>query len=410
MHAVLFADSGYRVNCYDSDQTVLNNLAKGHTTTSTTQTEVQLKKHIRTGQITPTDDIKKAVATSDIIVLTVPAKIDSKKKVDYSTIENMCKKIGPNLKIGSLIIIMKPLGIGLTQTTIKDAIENSSGYKTEKDVALAYSPCPSTPDDKRIVAATDKDTLDLATSILQPLIKTPLITTNNVKAAETAVLFTKQRNDVNTALSNELAMLCEKTGLDYQEVAQLLTTNAYLQISENGKEDPYLLLNDAENLGARLRVPAAARETNEQLCKHYANMIKDALKACGKTERRARVTILGITQEPNSHSHLKKLVNDTAQLLNRRGAKLTVYDPYTETEPTETLPNYKKTLTEAIEGADCLVIFTAHDQFKHLGLARLKIAMRKTPAIIDFEGIIDPAKAEKEGFIYRGFGRGVWSK
>lgn len=412
LHAVLFAEAGFKVACFDSDQTVLNNVSKGRTSFSSTDTETQLKKHVKTGQITAINDLKKAVASSDIIAITIPAKVDSKKKIDYTTIESMCKRIGPNLRMGSLIIIMKPVGIGITQTVIKEAIENSSGFKLGKDFGLTYSPWPSLSDHKRIVAATDKNTLNLSISILQPLTKDNLITTDNVKAAETAILFNKQKNDVDHALTNELAMLCEKTGLDYLEIAELLKENpSSTNTAENAREDPYLLLADAENLGARLQVSAAARQTNELVSKHFANMVKDALKACGKTERRARITLLGVTQEPNMKSHPKRIVKDTAQLLNARGAKLSVYDPYfTETEPIETLPNFKKTLTEAIEGADCLVIFTAHDQFKRLGLSRLKLTMKKTPAIIDFEGIIDPAKVEKEGFIYRGFGRGVWTK
>jgi UDP-N-acetyl-D-mannosaminuronate dehydrogenase len=145
--------------------------------------------------------------------------------------------------------------------------------------------------------------------------------------------------------------------------------------------------------------------------KHLANLVKDALKGCGKTIRRARISLLGVTQEPNIRSHPKRIVKDLIQLLTTRGARISIYDPYlAESELTEILPNFKKTLTDAIEGADCIVILTGHDQFKRLGLTRLKMAMKKPAAIVDFEGIIDPDKVEKEGLIYRGLGRGVWTK
>jgi UDP-N-acetyl-D-mannosaminuronate dehydrogenase len=70
----------------------------------------------------------------------------------------------------------------------------------------------------------------------------------------------------------------------------------------------------------------------------------------------------------------------------------------------------KKSLAEAVEGADCTIILTEHEQFRKLNLKRLKIMMKKSSSIIDLQGVIEPDKAEKEGFIYRGLGRGVWTK
>jgi UDP-N-acetyl-D-mannosaminuronate dehydrogenase len=70
----------------------------------------------------------------------------------------------------------------------------------------------------------------------------------------------------------------------------------------------------------------------------------------------------------------------------------------------------KKTSTDAVEGTDCAVIVTAHDQFRRLNLRKLKLAMKMPAAIVDLEGIVDPGKVEKEGFIYRGLGRGVWTR
>jgi UDP-N-acetyl-D-mannosaminuronate dehydrogenase len=179
----------------------------------------------------------------------------------------------------------------------------------------------------------------------------------------------------------------------------------------NAREEPYLLLADVENLNVKLRIPAIARETNEQMVKHLTNLVKDALKGCGKPVRRARIALLGVSQTPNVKNHPKRIVRDVAQSLIARGARISVYDPYfSKSEMSDVLPNFKKNLTEAVEGADCIVILTGHDQFKRLGLGKLKMAMKKPAAIVDFEGIMEPDKAEKEGFIYRGLGRGVWTK
>jgi UDP-N-acetyl-D-mannosaminuronate dehydrogenase len=71
---------------------------------------------------------------------------------------------------------------------------------------------------------------------------------------------------------------------------------------------------------------------------------------------------------------------------------------------------FKRSLNEAVEGTDCIVILTGHDQFKRLNLKKLRAVMKMPAAIIDLTGTIELQKVEKEGFIYRGLGRGVEKK
>jgi UDP-N-acetyl-D-mannosaminuronate dehydrogenase len=109
LHALLFADAGFKVICFDADQTVVNNLMKGKTRYSEDETQTKLKNHVKSKQIAATSDMKEAISKSSIILLNVSPRIDSKKKIDYSSIENTCNKIGQSLVWGSLIIITKPM-------------------------------------------------------------------------------------------------------------------------------------------------------------------------------------------------------------------------------------------------------------------------------------------------------------
>jgi UDPglucose 6-dehydrogenase len=97
LHAVLFAEAGFMVICFDSDQAVVNSLMRGKAPFSVDEIRNKVKSQVRNKQITATNDIKEAISKSNIITVTIPAKIDSKKQVDYSTIESMYKKIGQNL-------------------------------------------------------------------------------------------------------------------------------------------------------------------------------------------------------------------------------------------------------------------------------------------------------------------------
>jgi UDP-N-acetyl-D-mannosaminuronate dehydrogenase len=241
--------------------------------------------------------------------------------------------------------------------------------------------------------------------------------TNNVKAAEAAALFAVQQRDLNLAFKNELTEFCEKTCLDYLEVNKLLKGNAGDSLptstlpDASSKEEPYILLSEAENLNVKLRIGEIARDINEQAAKHVANLVKDALRSCGKTPKRTRIALLGISETPDMKDNPKRMVRELAQVLTARGCRIAMYDPYfSEDDLADSQIRPKKSFAEAVEGSDCIVIMAQHEQFKRLNMAKLKLMMKRPSAIVDLEGIIEPDKVEKEGFIYRGLGRGVWTK
>jgi UDPglucose 6-dehydrogenase len=69
------------------------------------------------------------------------------------------------------------------------------------------------------------------------------------------------------------------------------------------------------------------------------------------------------------------------------------------------LESVKTSLSEAVEGADCIVVLSGEEQFNHLNLKKLKALMKSPSVIVDLVGKFEPAQVETEGFIYRGLGR-----
>jgi UDP-N-acetyl-D-mannosaminuronic acid dehydrogenase len=423
LHACLFADAGFKVICVDADQAIVNLLAKGKTSFLRHEIEPKLKTHVKTGHLSATSDIKNAVSQSDVIAIMVPVKIDEKKKVNYSGIENACKCVGSSLRRGSLVILMSPVGFGFIEGVVKEILENTSGFKVG-DFGLAYSPIPlantqsleSLTNYERIIAAPEKSSLNSASIILEKITKKTVKKLANVKSAELATLFEITQRDVNVALANEFALFCEKAGIDYLEIYEFLNNGTHdvfflPTLAESIRKEAHLLLEDAENLNMKFRIPTIAREINEEMIKHAVNLTKDALRECEKTLRRAKIALLGITQTPNMKSSPKTAAKELAAALEAKGAKISLHDPYfSENELTDMPYPFKKNLLEAVEGADCVIMLTEHDQFKHLDIKKLKVIMKKPAAIVDLEGIMESDKIEKEGFIYRGLGRGVWKK
>jgi UDP-N-acetyl-D-mannosaminuronate dehydrogenase len=94
-------------------------------------------------------------------------------------------------------------------------------------------------------------------------------------------------------------------------------------------------------------------------------------------------------------------------MLKRRGAFVRVYDPFfSQKELSQMGYSAERTLTKSVEGVDCLLIAVGHDRFKRLSLRRMKFLVRKPAAIVDTGRVVDPERAEKAGFVYRGIGRG----
>jgi nucleotide sugar dehydrogenase len=422
LHACLFAAAGFRVTCVDTDQTIVNGVLRGQAAFMKHEIELKLKNYVKIGLLDAMTDAKTAVSQSDVITIALPVKIDEKKKPDYSAVENTCKRVGSSLRCGTLVIVMSTMGIGVTEEIVREILENASGFKVGADFGLAYSSIRVSNQStfetlmnyKRTVAATERNSLDAASTILGTITKNCIKKTRDIKAAEAVTLFEAAQHDTNVALANEFAVFSEKAGVDYFEAHRLMniddepTPSLPTLAQENINEEPYLLLENAENTNAKLRIPTIAREINEGMVKHAVNLTKDALRTCGKTLRRARISLLGISDIPNMKSSPKKSVKQLAKMLEAKGAKVSLYDPYfSGDELTEMQSRYNKSLTEATEGVDCIVILTGHDQFKRLNLKKLKVMMKMPAAIVDFERIFEPDKVEEEGFIYRGLGRGV---
>ena len=425
LHACLFAEAGFEVMCVDADRALVNNLTRGKAPFLKREIEPILKKHAKNGCLNATNDVKTAVSKSDIIVITTRAKVDKKKKVNYSDIEKVCKRVGSNLRHGSLAIVISAVGPNVAERLIRETLENTSVFKVGVDFGLAYSPVrvldeqtlEKLVDCKRIVAATDKDSLNAAAIVLGTIAKKGLVETDDVKTAEAAMLFESVQHYANVGLANEFAGFCEKASIDYLKAKELAETSACGTLVSptltggNAREEPCLLLDEAEDLNVKLRILAIAGEINEEISKHAVSLVRGALRSCGKTLRRARISLLGISQTPNIKDVPKVSAKKLAKILATKGVRVSLYDPYLSSkELTDFGYPIKKNLTEAMEGVDCTVILTGHDRFKRLNLKKLKIMARTPAAIVDLEGVIDPEKVEREGIIYRGLGRGVWTK
>lgn len=423
--ACLFADAGFNVICLDLNQQIVNQINSGISPFLEPGLEKLIKKNIKDGRLVATSDVKQAIPKSDIIVIVVNTPINEKKRPDYSNLESACRDIGLNLRSETLIILESTVGPGVTEGLVKETLELTSGLKAGRDFGLAYSPIRATAgrvlhdivNYPRILAAIDEQSLAAARAVLKTIIKGDIVEVSNIKTAEATKLFENIYRDVNLALANEFAKFCEKAGIDYIEAQAAANTQPYCHLLKPGiisghiPKDPYLLIYEAEMLGVKLQLPIIARRVNDETVKRAFWLIKDAFRAMEKTLKRSKIAVLGISYKPNVKEIKGSLIIDLIKLLQSKGINVRVFDPFYSFEELRSMDlPAEKNLTKTLEGSDCLVIAVGHDRFKRLSLKKIGILMRKPSAIVDLAHVVDPYRAERGGFIYRGFGRGVWSK
>lgn len=415
--AISFVEAGFKVICTDPDLTLIRHLSKRKTMFSEREIDTKFKIFLRRELLHVTNELQNAVSQSNIIVMMLTAKIDDKKQPDYSGVEYTCKQVGKALSRGVLFIYGGIADLGFTEGVIKETLENTSGLRVGEDFGLVYSPIrflgcqhfTSIANQELKVAALDESSMDSAAIVLEVITGKAVKRVSEVKTMEAALLFTIAKQDANLALANELAVFCENAGVDYFEILDLINDHGSsfsptVEADEMSKNEAHLLLESAENLNVKLRLPALARKINEDIVKHAINLTKDALRSCGKTLRRARVAVFG-TAKP------KTVTTKFVKMLERRGAKASLYDPlFSKKELSEFGRLLKRSMKETVEGADCIVLLTEKDQFRRLNLKRLITVMKMPAAMVDLTGMLEPKKVERKGFIYRGLGRRVEKK
>ena len=425
--ASLYADAGARVLAADMNPDVVERVNRGDSPVAEPGLAALLKKAIKAGKLSATTSTEEAAANSDVIFIVVPTMIDRQKRADYSAVEEACVSIGKSVRNGSLVIFSSTCGPGITERVVKGVVEKYSGMIAGQGFGLAYSPIRAMggralqdmQSYSKVIGAIDKRSLEAACAVLSAVVKGELIRVRDIKSAELSKLYETIYRDVNIALANEFALLCEEFGVDYVEISRAANSQPYSHLHATGvgvgghclPVYPYLLATEAYALDSKLRLVLDARKINDQMPAHTARLASTGLRACGKTLKRAKIAVLGISYRPNVKELRFTPALDLISILKRRGARITVFDPLFNSADMEALGLVSEpSLRRAIEKADCVILTIAHDEFKNMGVIELAAHMSKQGLIIDCTGVLDPGSVEKSGLVYRGLGRGLWTR
>jgi hypothetical protein len=174
---------------------------------------------------------------------------------------------------------------------------------------------------------------------------------------------------------------------------------------------PYLLATEAYALDAKLRLVLDGRRINDLMPRHVAKLASDGIRVCGRSIKRAKVVVLGVSYRPNVKEIRFSPSLDLIGILKKRGARVVTFDPLFNASDMESMGLASEpTLRKAVEKADCVILTVAHDDFKKMDTIELAAHMSKKGLIVDCTGLLDPTSVEKSGLVYRGVGRGLWTR
>ena len=421
--ACLFVDVGARVVGVDVDPKVIETVQGGRTPIDEPDLKDLVAKAVRSDRFSVTTNLRKAASICDVLILVVPTTVTSAKRPDYSAVIKACKEIGLGMRRGSLVILESTVGPGVTEGMANASLEQSSGFKAGLDYGLAYSPIRAMAGHAlhdiqnypRIVGGIDDASLALASTVLASIVKGGIVKVKGLKTAETVKLFENVYRDVNIALANELALLCERIDLNFKELRDAANTqpHAHLHIPGIGvgghciPSNPYFLLAEAETAGVNLRLVQSARKINDAMPVHVAKLVTHALRRCRKSLKRSTIAVLGVSYRANVKEAANSPTIAVVRRLLKRGTNVRVYDPYFTAREIEAFNcPAVDSLERAIGGADCLLIAVPHDAFRQIRLEDVTRLLKHPACIVDAWRVFDAREVESTHLVYVGLGVG----
>ena len=421
--ACLFAEAGADVIGVDVNRYVVETINSGSTHIEEPKLQELVKKHVKSKKLVAIEDAGNAASKSDVIVIVAPTLVDRRKIPDYSAVRKVCKGIGLKLRKGCLVIFESTVGPGVTKGLVKKTIEEASGLKAGSEFGLAYSPIRASAGSvlrdiqsyPRVVAGLNERSMKAASAVLSTIVKGKIIETSDIKTAEAVKLFENVYRDVNIALANELAIFCEKAGINFEEAKRMANTQPFSHIHTSSvgvgghciPQNPYFLIEEAEAVGVKLVLPKAARKINDKMPTHAVNLIIDGLRTRRKTLRRSRVAVLGISYKANVKEARASPVHQIIRGLLKKGTKVVVYDPYFSADEIKEMGyNAAGDLWRTVENVDCVFFAVAHDKFKSLEIDDIGRFVKRPVVIVDGCHVLELKDVKREWVIYREIGSG----
>jgi UDP-N-acetyl-D-glucosamine dehydrogenase len=372
--ALELAKAGYRVLGFDIIERVVNGLNAGHSHVKDVS-DAQLLEALTAGRFEATSDMSR-MGEPDAVSICVPTPLSKFKDPDVSYIVAATDSVKRTLRRGQAIILESTTYPGTTREILQPALE-STGLTVGTDFFLAFSPERVDPGNAvwqthntpKVVGGITANCTRVACALYEPAIER-LVPVSTTEAAELVKLLENTFRSVNIGLVNEMAIVCDKLGVDVWEVIEAAATKPFgfmkfLPGPGLGGHcipiDPHYLAWKMRGLNYKTRFIDLAGELNTEMPLFWVRKVAEALNLQGKAVRGATVLVLGVAYKRDIDDIRESPALDIIRLLEGQGARVAYSDPHVPCFA-ENGHEYRSVPldSQSVAAADCVMIVTDH--------------------------------------------------
>jgi UDP-N-acetyl-D-glucosamine dehydrogenase len=402
--AIELAHAGFSVTGIDVQASKVDSINRGESYIQDVPTEV-LKPLVDAGKIRATTDFA-AVRGLDTINICVPTPLRKTKDPDMSFIVNSCQEIAKHFHPGILVILESTTYPGTTDELMLPMFEES-GLKVGTDFFLCFSPervDPGNPNFQtknipKVVGGITPACTEMGAAFYRQALET-VVPVGSTAVAEMVKLLENTFRMINIGLVNEIALMCDRMGINVWEVIDAAATKPfgfmpfYPGPGLGGHcipIDPFYLSWKTKQAGIEARFIELAGYINGQMPNFVVDKIQNALNEHSKPLKGSRVHVLGVAYKRDIDDVRESPALDVIHLLGRRGARVSYSDPYVPQIQADHLDMKSIDPSSVIEDADCVVIITDHRAFDYASVvakARLIVDTRNALKGFNSETIV----------------------
>jgi len=338
-------------------------------------------------------------------VVAVPTPVDADNRPDLSPVVLASATVGRALSAGAVVVYESTVYPGVTEEICGPILERESGLRAGMDFTLGYSPERINPGDRehtleritKVVSGQDAPTLDRVAAAYGQVVTAGVHRAPSIQVAEAAKVIENTQRDLNIALMNEIALICDRLDIRTTDVLAAARTKWNFLSFTPGLVgghcigvDPYYLTTRAEQLGYQPEVILAGRRINNRMGEFIAGKLVKMLINADRPVKRARVGILGLTFKENVADLRNSRVPDIVRELGQFGIQPFVHDPLCA--PDDALHEYGITLCELEEltNLDGLILAVPHAEYLDAGPANIAERLRPGGVLVDVKSVIAP--------------------
>jgi len=371
---VAFAEAGYPTVGFDVNPEIVELIRGGGSHIGDVPARA-VAAAVESGALEATDDFGR-LAEMDVIIICVPTPLSKTGDPDISYIVRTLEDIAATLRPGQLVILESTTYPGTTREVVQPRLE-ASGLQAGRDFFLAFSPERVDPGNRefhlrntpKVVGGLTPACHELTTALYARVIE-KVVEVSSPEAAELTKILENTFRAVNIGLVNEMAVICDRLGIDIWEVVDAASTKPYGYMRFTPGPglgghcipiDPHYLAWKMRTLEYRTRFIELAAEVNAEMPRYVVSRVAEALNRARKSVNGSRVLLLGISYKRDVGDTRESPALDILEMLRGKGAEVDYHDPYVPEIDLEAGPLRSVDLVpETMRRSDVVVITSDH--------------------------------------------------